>query len=210
MCQKSLAFVRGAFLCVTGSRAHTALILHVYLLFYSTIIIVSSEASNPIYTYGASILRVPSEKVFNIDSSMVSLSSAMFRTLQTTEGIGLAANQVGVAKQMFVYSLGGQMRALFNPVILESSGEWLYKEGCLSLPGVYADIKRPREILLEAVDIKGNTVNIEATDLLARLFQHEVDHLNGVLLLDMLDQQEKDSLLHEYYARNSKDANKLS
>lgn len=153
---------------------------------------------------------MPSGKVFNIDSSMVSLSSAMFRTLQTTEGIGLAANQVGVAKQMFVYSLGGQMRALFNPVILESSGEWLYTEGCLSLPGVYADIKRPREILLEAVDIKGNTVNIEATDLLARLFQHEVDHLNGVLLLDMLDQQEKDNLLHEYCARNSKDANKLS
>ena len=60
------------------------------------------------------------------------------------------------------------------------------------------------------MDIKGNTVNIEATDLLARLFQHEVDHLNGVLLLDMLDQQEKDSLLYEYYARNSKDANKLS
>lgn len=194
----------GVFLYVTGSVHHTILMLRVWLLFCGTIIVMSA----PIYTYGASILRMPSEKVFNIDSSMVSLSSKMFLTLQASVGIGLAANQIGVAKQMFVYSLGGQLRALFNPVILESSGEWSYREGCLSLPGVYADITRPREILLEAVDIEGNTVNIEATDLLARLFQHEVDHLNGVLLLDILDQQTKDSLLREYYARNNANANK--
>jgi peptide deformylase len=91
---------------------------------------------------------------------------------------------VGVQKRFFVYDIGEGPRTLVNPVIKESRGEWVYDEGCLSVPGLSFDIVRPKEIHLVGVDLDGNDVSFEADELLARLFQHELDHLDGILILD--------------------------
>ena len=106
-------------------------------------------------------------------------------------GLGLAAPQVGVQKRLFVYDLGEGPRTLVNPVISEARGEWSYEEGCLSVPGLSFEIMRPKEIHLTGYDLDGNEVSIEADELLARLFQHELDHLDGVLLLEHLDDDQR-------------------
>jgi peptide deformylase len=144
-------------------------------------------------TYGDPVLNSPAEEVENIDGKLVRLTQAMLQTMYQVPGIGLAAPQIGVQKQIFVYDLGGEPVTLINPRIVESSGEWVYDEGCLSIPGLYVEMVRPKQVLLEAVDLDGRDVRIEADELLARLFQHELDHLNGVLMFERMtaDQREK-------------------
>ena len=102
-------------------------------------------------------------------------------------GIGLAAPQVGIQKRFFVYDHGENSGGSLNPQIVESDGEWVFEEACLSIPGLSWEIIRPKTIHLVGIDLDGNEVSIEADELEARLFQHEIDHLNGVLLLDLLD-----------------------
>src|SRR5690606_19186106 len=113
-------------------------------------------------------------------------------------GIGLAATQVGIQKNFFVYDDEGEPKTLINPKIVESSGSWDYEEGCLSVPGIYLNLTRPKHVTVTGFDIDGNEVTIEADELLARLFQHEVDHLNGVLMLDRLDGSEQDEKWEEF------------
>ena len=103
-----------------------------------------------------------------------------------------------VQKQIFVYDVDGEPVTLLNPRIVESRGEWVYAEGCLSIPGLYVEMLRPKEILLEAVDLSGNTIQIEADELLARLFQHELDHLNGVLMFERMTPDQREEALTEY------------
>ena len=101
-----------------------------------------------------------------------------------------------IQKKIFVYDIDGEPVTLINPRITESSGEWVYDEGCLSIPGLYVEMLRPKQVLLEAIDLGGNEIKIEADELLARLFQHELDHLNGVLMFDrMTEDQRKDALV---------------
>jgi peptide deformylase len=102
----------------------------------------------------------------------------------------LAAPQVGVQQRLFVYDLHDDAgpRALVNPEIVESDGEWTFEEGCLSVPGLAWEIVRPKTIHLKGYDIHGNEVDIEADEYEARVFQHEMDHLDGVLLMERLDQ----------------------
>ncbi len=151
-----------------------------------------------ILTLGHRALSQRARDVGNIDGRTMDLVSTMFDVLDASPGIGLAATQIGVPEQIFVYSLDDVRCALINPRITESSGEWTYVEGCLSIPGIFVELVRPRNVLLSAVSADGEPVNIEATDLLARLFQHEVDHLNGVLMLDRLSQSEKSRILEDY------------
>lgn len=151
-----------------------------------------------ILTLGHRALSQPAEEVKNIDGRTMDLVSKMFDVLDVSQAIGLAATQIGVSKQIFVYTLGDVRRALFNPKIVESSGEWTYVEGCLSIPGVFVELVRPRTVLLSAVSADGEPVNVEATDLLARLYQHEVDHLNGVLMLQRLPEFERSKILEGY------------
>jgi peptide deformylase len=94
-----------------------------------------------------------------------------------------------VQKRLFVYDLqdGLGARALMNPTIEDSDGEWVFEEGCLSVPGLAWEIVRPRTVLMRGVDLDGNEVEVEASDYAARVFQHELDHLDGVLLLERLD-----------------------
>jgi peptide deformylase len=101
-------------------------------------------------------------------------------------GIGLAAPQVGVQKRLFVFEHADEPGVLINPVVSETDEEWTYSEGCLSIPGIYFQITRPRKVLLTGVGIDGEEHTFEADDLKARLFQHELDHLDGVLMTDHL------------------------
>jgi peptide deformylase len=149
----------------------------------------------PIRIVGDPVLRQKAAEVTDIDGKFVKLVDDMFVTMYNAPGIGLAAPQVGVAQRFFVYDLGddngGEPSVLINPVITGSDGEWAYEEGCLSVPGVYFEIVRPRTVEVTGLDLNGNEVSIDASDLLGRLVQHELDHLDGVLLTDHLDEDQR-------------------
>jgi peptide deformylase len=142
---------------------------------------------------GDPVLRQRADEVTDIDERLVKLAEDMLDTMYDAPGLGLAAPQVGVQKRFFVYDLGagdgGQV--LINPVITESAGELEYHEGCLSVPGMSFDIVRPKQVHVTGVDLDGNEVQFEADELFARLLQHELDHLDGVLLLEHLDDEQR-------------------
>ncbi len=145
-----------------------------------------------IRTVGDPVLRQVAAEITDVDDRLVRLTEQMFVTMYEAPGIGLAAPQIGVQQRLFVYDLGdGDQHVLVNPEIVESEGEWLYEEGCLSIPGLSFEIVRPKIVHLRGRDLDGNEVELEADELLARLFQHELDHLNGVLMLDHLDDDER-------------------
>lgn len=142
-----------------------------------------------IRTYGDPVLRQRAPEVSEIDGKLRALVDDMVVTMYEAPGVGLAAPQVGVQKRLFVYDLHDDKgpRAIVNPVVSEMSGEWTYEEGCLSVPGLYWPIIRPKEIHLTGFDLDGNEVSIDADEFEARVYQHELDHLDGVLLIDRLD-----------------------
>ena len=111
--------------------------------------------------------------------------------------------QVGVQKRMFVYDLHDDRgpRTIVNPVVSESRGEWTYEEGCLSVPGLSWPIVRPKEIHLTGFDLDGNEISIEADEYEARVYQHEVDHLDGVLLVERLDEDQRKEAMRILRAR---------
>ncbi len=151
--------------------------------------------AHEIRIFGDPVLKTPAAEIADIDGKVVRLVDEMFDIMYDAPGLGLAAPQIGVQKQLFVYDVGDGPFTLVNPRITESSGEWVYEEGCLSIPGLYVEMMRPKDVLVEARDLDGNEVQIEATELLARLFQHELDHLNGVLMFErMLPDQRRDAL----------------
>ncbi|KJF16602.1 MULTISPECIES: peptide deformylase [Acidithrix] len=141
----------------------------------------------PIRTYGDPVLRQRTKAVDTIDGSIARLCEEMIEVMRIAPGVGLAANQIGISKSIFVYDIGDGSRVVLNPVITETSGEWTYEEGCLSVPGLFWPITRPKVVHLEGIDLNGDPVSIEGDNLLGRVFQHELDHLNGVLLVERLD-----------------------
>lgn len=133
--------------------------------------------------------------VENIDGKLARLCDDMLVSMYEAPGVGLAAPQVGVQKRFFVYDYGDGPGVLINPVIVESDGEYVMEEGCLSVPDLSFEIARPDKIHVVGFDIDGNEVEIEAEEFVGRLIQHEIDHLNGVLLLEHLDDdQRRDAL----------------
>lgn len=146
-----------------------------------------------IRVFGDPVLRKVADDVTEIDGSLVELANDMLTTMYEEPGIGLAAPQIGISKRFFVYDLGDDTgpKALVNPVIAESDGEWLYEEGCLSVPGLHWEILRPKQIHVVGYDLDGNEVSLEADELLSRLIQHEFDHLDGILLVDHLEGDER-------------------
>ena len=136
---------------------------------------------------GDPVLRQRAAEVTTIDGRLVKLADDMVVTMYEAPGLGLAAPQVGVEKRLFVYDVGDGARTILNPEIVETDGEWTYEEGCLSVPGLSWEIVRPKQVHLRGIDLDGNEVSIEADEILARAFQHEIDHLDGVLLLERLD-----------------------
>ena len=142
---------------------------------------------------GDPVLRQRANEVTDIDGKLVRLVEDMIPTMYEAAGLGLAAPQVGVQKRIFVYDLRDDRgpQVIVNPTVSEHRGEWVYEEGCLSVPGLSWEITRPKEVHLTGVDLDGKEVAFEADELLARLFQHELDHLEGILLIDRLDEDQR-------------------
>jgi len=154
--------------------------------------------AHAIRTFGDPVLKTAAATITDVDGKLVRLADEMVQVMYDAPGIGLAAPQIGVQKQLFVYDVGEGPHTLVNPTIAESSGEWVYEEGCLSIPGLYVEMVRPKEVLLRGWDLDGNEVQIEADDLLARLFQHELDHLHGVLMFDRMTPDQRKAAMKEY------------
>ena len=154
-------------------------------------------AGYTIRLYGDPVLKQRAAEVNSVDGALVRLVDDMVQTMYEAPGIGLAAPQVGVQKRLFVYDLndGRGAQTIVNPTISGHRGEWEFEEGCLSVPGLYFPIVRPKEVHLTGYDLDGNEVSIEADELLARLFQHELDHLDGKLLLEHLDADQRKAAL---------------
>ena len=143
--------------------------------------------------YGDPVLRKRAKPVAEITDAELQFTEQMFMTLEATgNGIGLAATQVGVLKRIIIINIGEvddevyEPLALFNPEILSSEGEIVAEEGCLSIPDVTADVKRPERIVVAGINAARESIRIEADGLLARVLLHEIDHLNGVLFIDRI------------------------
>ena len=147
---------------------------------------VEGDAPFDIRKFGDPVLRTRAAEVDDIDGTLVRVVDDMLETMYAEPGLGLAAPQVGISKRLFVYDIGDGPHAIVNPEIVESEGEWAFEEGCLSVPGLSWEIIRPKEIHLTGYDLDGNEISIEADELLSRCFQHELDHLDGKLLIDHL------------------------
>jgi peptide deformylase len=145
--------------------------------------------------YGDPVLREATREVEEIDGKIAALAESMIETMYDAPGSGLAANQVGVQRRIFVYDIGEGARTVINPRIIESDGEWTYEEGCLSIPGLSWDIVRPNTVHLVGLDLDGNELSIEADELEGRVFQHELDHLDGILLVERLDPAQRKEAL---------------
>ncbi len=158
-------------------------------------------ANLTIRQYGDPVLKERTRDVENIDGSIASLVESMIETMYAAPGTGLAANQVGVQRRIFVYDIGDGPTTIINPQIVESDGEWVFDEGCLSVPGLSWDIVRPNAVHLVGLDLDGNEVSIEATELEGRVFQHELDHLDGILLVERLDDDQRKEALKILRAR---------
>jgi len=136
--------------------------------------------------YGDSILRKKTKTVENVDDEIRKLIGFLVQAMYEANGVGLAANQIGLDLNMAVVDAGRGLKVLINPKIIEAHGQVIDEEGCLSVPGVFFKIKRPESIIVEAQDRFGNQIKIKAQGLEARAICHEVDHLNGKLILDRI------------------------
>jgi peptide deformylase len=153
-----------------------------------------------IITLGDEQLRKHSILVPDLNGTVHTLIEQMFESMREFKGIGLAAVQVGSLYRLFITEVGGDKPRVFvNPEILETSLEQAsYEEGCLSIPGVEADVLRPQRVRVQAWNEKGRPFTLDAEDLLARVVQHEFDHLNGVLFIDRIDPKKRERLVRQY------------
>ena len=133
---------------------------------------------------GDPILRKKSKTVEKIDERVLTLIEDMKETMYKADGVGIAAPQVGILKRVVVIDIGDGLIELINPEIIETEGEYLDNEGCLSVPGECGDVLRPYRVKVRAQNRFGETVEIEGEELLARAFCHEIDHLDGILYVD--------------------------
>lgn len=159
--------------------------------------------------YGNTTLRTEADKITAFDNDLKALVDSMFEIMERNNGIGLAGPQVDISSQIIIMNLesyGLGKFSLANPQIVhrsQSSGP--YNEGCLSIPGIYEEVIRPLEITVEALDITGKDVELKADGILARVLQHEIDHLHGVLFIDHLEQH-----IRKSYTKELKQIKKLN
>jgi peptide deformylase len=155
-----------------------------------------------IRTFGDPVLKTRAAPVECFDGSLAHLAEEMLATMREHEGVGLAANQVGRLKRLLVAALEDEEFVIVNPVVAEAV-ETTEKEleGCLSIPGIQVEIERPTGISVSGQDTSGTPLRIEASGLLARILQHEVDHLDGVLILDRTDRESRKVAMREMRER---------
>ena len=153
-------------------------------------------ANLKIAKYGSDVLRNVAQPVEEITDEIRQIAEDMLKTMYASDGVGLAAPQVGISKRIIVidaepYDLSSEPIILINPEVLEREGEADSEEGCLSVPEIRGEVKRSGKVTVEGLNLDGEKVRLEATDLLARALQHEIDHLNGVLFIDHLNRLKK-------------------
>lgn len=160
----------------------------------------------PLHLLGSPVLRQHSVEVRTVDDEVRRLVDSLFETMDAAKGVGLAANQVGVARRVAVVDAEGDRFAMIDPVLVETEGRSTAEEGCLSIPDVYGDVTRPERVVLEALDETGTRYRKEATGLKARAIQHEIDHLDGILFLDHLSLLKRQMLLSRWRREHRDDA----
>ncbi len=157
---------------------------------------------HPIRKYPDSCLRKIAAEVHDITDETRRLCADMVETMHIANGIGLAANQIGVALRIIALETGSEKESkpvvILNPVIIKLEEEDVGEEGCLSIPGFYETVRRARKATVKGVSLKGEELTIECEGLLARAFQHEVDHLNGILFVDHLSPVKKQLFKREF------------
>jgi peptide deformylase len=156
----------------------------------------------PILRYGERPLHTPAEPVTSFDADLQRLIDDMIETMYGAPGIGLAATQVGVAKRVFVVDLSvgrdpSQLIVMVNPEFVERDGMQLEEEGCLSVPGFNATVMRPARAVVAGLDREGSSQRLEGSGLLARAFQHEMDHLDGRVFVDRLRGIKRDVIVRK-------------
>lgn len=159
-----------------------------------------------LHLLGSPVLRQRSDEVPEITDEIRQFIADMFATMDAAKGVGLAANQVGVDRRVAVVDADGTRIVMVNPQIVASEGRATQEEGCLSIPDIFADVTRPAAVTLEALDAEGRSYRIEATGLLARAIQHEIDHLDGILFLDHLGPMKRRMLLSRWKKQHQDDA----
>ncbi len=162
-----------------------------------------------LHLLGSPVLRQRSTEVKVVDDDVRRLVDDMFETMEAAHGVGLAANQVGVARRVAVIDAEGNRFAMINPTIVEAEGRELAEEGCLSIPDIYGDVARAERVVLEALDRDGNPFRVEAGGLAARAIQHEIDHLDGILFLDHLSLMRRQTLLARWKREHRDDVSYL-
>jgi len=141
--------------------------------------------------YGDPVLRKPAKEVSRVDERVKKLVLQMLQTLKEAGGMGLAANQVGEELRIIVvdtsrFQTDSSPLFIINPEVINSSGEQVEEEGCLSIPGTYAEVKRPSEMTIKGIDLDEREIQIKTKGVLTRVLSHEIDHLNGILFIDHL------------------------
>ncbi len=147
---------------------------------------------------GEPVLREPARRVERFDASLARVVDDMFETMYAAPGVGLAAPQVGISSRFFVYDDGdGQAGFVANPELSDFSRPEINDEGCLSIPGPFHPTERAMQVRLRGNDLEGSPIEIVSEDLLARIFQHETDHLNGALYIDRLDDEGRREVMRQ-------------
>jgi len=159
-------------------------------------------AVRDIHLLGSPALRARAEEVVAVDDAVRAFIADLFETMDAAEGVGLAANQVGVTTRIAVVDADGRRFAMVNPRITQATGRDTAEEGCLSIPEVYGEVTRAMRLTLEAQDQEGQPYVIEAEGLVARAIQHELDHLDGILFLDHLSPLKRQLLVAKYKREN--------
>jgi peptide deformylase len=153
----------------------------------------------PIYLLGSPVLRQRSDAVGPVDDTVRAVVDDLFETMHADRGIGLAANQIGIARRVAVVEVDeGDRVVLIDPEIVERQGKAKGEEGCLSIPDIFGDVERSQRIVVETTTLDNARVRLDAADLKARAIQHEIDHLDGILFLDRLSPLKRRMLMKKW------------
>ena len=153
----------------------------------------------PIRTFGDPVLRIETKPITEFTPALRTLAQDMIETMYNAPGVGLAANQIGISRRIAVFDAQDDLgaRVMINPVIVETLGDHELEEGCLSVPGHWWEITRPAFVRVRALDLEGNEVEYSGDGLIGRVLQHEIGHLDGGLLIDVLPKRVRKKALKD-------------
>lgn len=151
----------------------------------------------PIRTFGDPVLNTIAQPVDAFDAALERLIEDMLETMYAAPGVGLAGPQIGISRRVFVFDIGEGPGHMINPELVETSGEWEFDEGCLSVPERFWPIVRPAYARVKGVTLDGSPLELEGEELMGRMLQHEFDHLDGTLLLERLGKRERKTALRD-------------